>query len=56
MEEATKKGQLAHALPTNLPEDLAEVVVLWSSLAPEVRSLILGVVRSSLPKDQSDKG
>ena len=37
---------LAHAPPTSLPADLAEVVRLWDSLAVEVRAQILGIAKS----------
>jgi hypothetical protein len=46
--ETTHQGPLAHALPTSLPADLAEVVELWESLTPEVRAEVLGLVRSDL--------
>jgi hypothetical protein len=46
--ESDRSAESAHALPTSLPEDLAEVVEHWSSLTPETRAEVLGLIRSEL--------
>ena len=42
---------LAHALPTSLPTDLAEVVERWQSLSLEIRAGVLELIRSGLPTE-----
>jgi hypothetical protein len=50
---ASERQESAHALPTSLPADLAEVVESWDSLPPEVRAEVLGLIRSSLPTQEA---
>ena len=51
--EASDLQSLAHALPTSLPTDLAEVVQSWDSLPPEVRAEVLELIRSNLPTQEA---